>query len=226
MKNYQENIVPATNQNSENVFLYPNPKSKIKVLFVGNSITKHAPKPEIGWTNDCGMAASSLDNDYVHLVVKKIKEKYDENLSFGIAQVAEYERNFTTMSPAELYQSARNFNADIIITFFGANVSKDYDTAVNPVKTFGKAYEEMCDYLSNGSAKVYHGMGFYVREKLDKEKLEVAKARGEVYMDISDIRKRDDSHGLFNHPGDLGMAMIADRFFSYVEKAVQELTEK
>ena len=26
-----------------------------KVLFLGNSITRHAPKPEIGWTSDGGM---------------------------------------------------------------------------------------------------------------------------------------------------------------------------
>ena len=28
-----------------------------KILFVGNSITKHAPKADINWLNDCGMAA-------------------------------------------------------------------------------------------------------------------------------------------------------------------------
>jgi hypothetical protein len=226
MKNYQENIVPAVNQNAENVFLYENPNSKIKVLFVGNSITRHAPKPDIGWYNDCGMAASSLENDYVHLIVKKIKEKYDENLSFAIAQVSAFERDFATMEPSELYQSAKDFNADIVITFFGANVSHEYDKTANPVKTFASAYANMCDYLSNGRAKVYHGMGFYIRDRLDEEKSSVAKSRGEVFMDISDIRARDDSHGLFNHPGDLGMAMIADRFFSYVEKGVLEILKK
>ena len=140
--------------------------------------------------------------------------------------MANFERQFDTINPSELYESAKNFNADIIITFFGANVSKDYDGMENPLKTFGKAYEELCDYLSNGRAKVYHGMGFYIRERLDNEKQTVAKNRGEVFMDISDIRDRDDSHGLFNHPGDLGMKMIADRFFSYVEKGIDEFLNK
>ena len=226
MLDYQENVVPSTNQNEKNVFLYENSKSKIKILFAGNSITKHAPKVEIGWYNDCGMAASSVENDYVHLIVKKIKKNYDENLSFAIAQMADYERQFQTMSPAELYKPAKDFNADIIITFFGANVSKEYDAMANPKVTFGKAYNEMCDYLSNGRAKVYHGMGFYIRDRLDEEKATVAKNRGEVFMDISDIRSRDDSHGLFNHPGDVGMAMIADRFFSYVKNGVEEFLNK
>jgi hypothetical protein len=225
MKNFQENIVPSVNQNSKNVFLFPNEKCKIKILFAGNSITKHEPKPEIGWVNDCGMAASSIENDYVHLIVKKIKEHYDENVSYAIAQVADFERQFYTMNPATLYKQAKDFCADIVITFFGANVSKDYDGLANPTKTFGKAYEEFCDYVSNG-AKVYHGMGFYIRNRLDNEKSEVAKKRGEVFMDISEIRDRADSHGLFNHPGDLGMSMIADKFFSYIENDVKKICNK
>ena len=32
-----------------------------KVLFLGNSITLHAPKPDIGWTGNWGMAVSAED---------------------------------------------------------------------------------------------------------------------------------------------------------------------
>ena len=72
MQNFQENIVPSLGQNSQDVFIYNNQNSKLRILFVGNSITKHAPKPSIGWNRDCGMAASSIEHDYVHLIVKKI----------------------------------------------------------------------------------------------------------------------------------------------------------
>ena len=44
MKDLQKNIVPAENQNIGDYF----PRgggNGIRVLFVGNSITKHAPKP-------------------------------------------------------------------------------------------------------------------------------------------------------------------------------------
>ena len=47
MKNLQENIVPAENQNSDFYFTVSEGEG-LKVLFVGNSITKHEPRPETG----------------------------------------------------------------------------------------------------------------------------------------------------------------------------------
>lgn len=227
MKDFQENIVPALGQNSANVFLYNNEKSKIKILFVGNSIAKHAPKPSIGWDRDCGMAASSADCDFVHLIVKKIMEKYDENVSYGIAQAAQYERGFFDKTPDEDYGEAREFSADIILMFFGANVSRDYDSMENPKKTFTEAYEDMRRYLSReGEARVFHSMGFYIRERLDEEKRAVAEKYGETFIDISDIRNREDAHGMFNHPGDLGMQLLADRFFEHMEADIAEICRK
>ena len=223
MKDFQENIVPALAQNSENVFIYNNENSKLKILFVGNSITKHAPKPSIGWTNDCGMAASSLERDYVHIIIKRIMEQYDKNVSFAIAQVAEYERTFFNCEPECSYKEIKDFDADIIITFYGANVTKDYDTMANPPKTFAKAYEDMRNYLVGSNTSVYHSMGFYIRPVLDAEKLSVAKKYGEPFIDISDIRSLPETHGLFNHPNDLGMQMIADRFFEAIEKDLKRI---
>ena len=226
MIDYQENIVPALGQNSANVFLYKNSNSKIRILFVGNSIAKHAPKPSIGWNRDCGMAASSADCDYVHLIVKMIMEKYDKNVSYGIAQAAQYARTFTEKGPECDYSAARDFGADLILMFFGANVPKTYDSEENPIKAFGQAYEDMRNYLTDGrDVPVFHSQGFYVRERLDAEKLEVARKYGDVFINIEDIRSLPESHGLFNHPGDDGMRMLAERFFSVIESAVKDICE-
>lgn len=224
MNKYQENIISSVNQNEKDEFLYRQEGSKIKVLFVGNSITLHGKLPEKGWDQDCGMAASCVEKDYVHLVVSKIKEKYDPNVTFGILQVANYERRFLEVTPDQLYSSRDDLEADIIIMFFGANVPKDYYTMENPAKTFGQAYEDLRNYLDRGEKNtIYHSMGFYIREGLDEAKRAVAEKYGEDFIDISDIRERDDTHGRFNHPGDVGMQAIADRFWEHIEPRIKEL---
>ena len=225
MQDFQANIVPATQQNSANVFVYNNENSKIKILFAGNSITKHGKKPSIGWDRDCGMAASSEECDYVHLILKKIMEKYDANVSYAIAQVAQYERTFLECGPECEYEAARDFGANIIIMFYGANVSKDYDKMQVPPKTFAKAHNDLRNYLASDETAVFHATGFYIRPVLDTEKLAVANMHGDKYIDISDIRALPETHGMFNHPNDLGMQMIADRFFEAIEDDVCRICE-
>lgn len=224
-RDLQENIVPAENQNARDYFSYGGGKG-IKVLFVGNSITKHAPKPQIGWVNDCGMAASGLDKDYVHLTVEKIK-KYDSEMSFSILQVANFERNFETMNIYEEYKYAIDYKADIIIMFFGANVSKEYDKQENPAVKFGERYEQLRNALnSHGKARVFHSEGFYIRPVLNDEKRAAAERLGDTYIELGDIVTREDTHGKFNHPGDKGMQEISDKFFKTIEPTLKDLTGK
>ena len=64
----QANPVPAIGQNAKDQKVFDPAKKGPRVLFVGNSITLHGPRPQIGWTNNWGMAASARDKDYVHLL--------------------------------------------------------------------------------------------------------------------------------------------------------------
>ena len=223
MNDFQKNIVPSFNQNAAHY--YPHYNSGIRVLFVGNSTSKHMPKPSIGWDNDCGMAASSIDKDYVHLIVEKVK-KYDPFVSFSIFQVASFEREFDTMDIKDFCKYAAEFKADIIVMFFGANVNKEYDKMENPPMTFGSAYETMRNELAtNENCKIFHSQGFYIREKLNAEKKAVAEKYGDTYMSIDEIIATPLSRGRFNHPGDEGMQMIADRFWEFIEPEVKKLCE-
>ena len=225
MKDLQENIVPAENQNTGDYFPQGGGDG-IRVLFVGNSITKHAPKPSIGWTNDCGMAASCLEKDYVHLTAAKIKE-LDPDMSFAILQVANFERQFPTKDIYADYKAAIDYKADIIIMFFGANVSKDYDKEENPEVKFGDKYEELRNALnSHGTAKVFHSQGFYIRPVLNAEKKAAAERLGDTYIELGDIVTREDTHGRYNHPGDKGMQEIAELFFETIKPTVNELLNK
>ena len=209
----QENIVPASNQNKGSFFPRDEATGNgLKILFVGNSITKHAPKADIGWFGDWGMAATSLENDYVHQTMSKIRRVRPES-GFAILQVAEYERNFYKLRPSEVYAVAREYRPDVVIMFFGANVSQEYDKTENPPRTFGDAYEELRNWIDSGETLFIHSQGFYIRPVLDNEKKAVAEKHGDIFVDIEDIRNREDTHGKFNHPNDLGMELIAERFY-------------
>jgi hypothetical protein len=120
-------------------------------------------------------------------VLAKIRE-YDPNVAYCIAQVASFERGFFEETADLNYAEAAAFKPDIVIMFYGANVSRDYDTMENPPRTFGDSFEEMRNLLSNdGKAKVYISEGFYIRPVLDAEKKAVAEKYGDTFIeDISD----------------------------------------
>ena len=46
-----------------------------KILFVGNSITRHGILQELNWNCEAGMAASAEENDYVHQTGKLISNE-------------------------------------------------------------------------------------------------------------------------------------------------------
>ena len=223
MDKFSENVVPSSNQNNGRFFRFGSEKG-IKILFAGNSVTKHAPKPEIGWEKDCGMAASSIENDYVHLFMDKVY-KLDSQASFMIAQVADFESQCTWRPEIiDAYREAENYDADIVIMFFGANVPLSYDTNENPKKTFGEAVEELRNILSNnGKSTVFISQGFFGRKKLDAEKKAVAEKYGDTYISLEHIVHRDETHGIFNHPSDCGMKEIAETFFESVEPEIKRL---
>ena len=217
MKDFQENIISAVNQNDKHFFTYGN--GEFKVMFVGNSITKHRPVSE-NWNRDCGMWASSPEKDYVHQFIKMMTDETGKNVSYSIVTAADFERQFDTVSPEELYFDAREYNPDVMIMFFGANVPKEYDEAVNPKVKFGDAYEKLRNYLKGDNTLIFHSQGFYIRPVLDAEKEAVAKKYGDAFINIENIRNRAETHGLCNHPNDLGMKEIADEFWKAIKPKI------
>lgn len=220
MNDFQENIVSSKNQNTYDYYAFDKGEG-IRVLYVGNSITKHAPSAKLGWENDCGMAASSIEKDYLHLVQAKIKEIHP-NAAFSILQISNYEREFYDRKPEDYYAAAKEFKPDLIIMFFGANVSKEYEATENPPKTFGKAYEDLRNFLVDGrDVFVLHSQGFFIHPVRDAEKEAVAKKYNEVFVNLEDMRKLRETHGRFNHPNDYGMQVIADRFWDAIKDYIE-----
>ena len=223
VEKYQQNVVPAVRQVRRVMETFgadPVGASR-RVAFVGNSITRHAPKPSIGWTNDCGMAASSVDKDYVHVCAAELERDVPGGAYCLMNVAGLLERSFMKpeWSPEKNFAGLKAFKPDVVVFFFGANVPKTYD--VDPstaARKFGEAVESLARYLDTGHTRFLISEGFYIRPALDAEKKAAAERLGATFVTMDDIRQRDDAHGRFNHPSDTGMRLIAERFASVIRR--------
>ena len=221
MNQIEKNTVSSKAQVADNI-LFENQAGKgRRILFVGNSITRHAVKASIGWLNDWGMAASAKEKDYVHLIIKAV-QKEDPDATFCICQAALWERGYENGESVFFeWGVAREFNADIIIVRLIENCPiEGFDKNL-----FKREYMKMIQYLNpEGKAQIVLTSSFWKREGDDAIE-EVAAENGMEFVYLGDLGERADmrADGLFehagvaHHPGDLGMLAIADRILQRLE---------
>ena len=138
---------------------------KINVLFLGNSITRHEPKSEIGWENDWGMAASKRENDYVHVTIKRLEERLGK-VNYCIANCGEWELHYWEDEKIQNWSQARDFYADIVIVRLGENIWNARDKfAQHPLAPH---YAKMIEYFCvNPNAKVLVSGVFWQNDEIE-----------------------------------------------------------
>lgn len=219
MDQIKKNTVSAKGQLKQNDYVtFENKEgSGVRVMFVGNSITRHGVLPEIGWYGDYGMAASSIEKDYVHIVMNYIR-KDDPDAAFCICQCAEWERQYKQGDTVlDEFCDARDFGADIIIVRLVENCPiEEFDKDI-----FKLQYDKLIFYLnSKDDAKIIVTTGFW-RHIADEQIREYAKEQGYPLVELSDLGDENEMKalGLFahsgvaNHPSDKGMQAMADRIW-------------
>ncbi len=223
MEQLQKNTVSGKNQLKASqyvTYLHPDAKGA-RIVFAGNSITRHGVKEDIGWFWDFGMAASSVEKDYVHLVTAALREKSD--VCACVAQVASWETDFKNGAAVleKNFEAVRDFDADILIM----RCVENCHIAEEDLDTFKKEYEKLIDFLNpNGRAKVILTTSFW-KHPGDPMIEEAAAERGYPLVKLGDLGENDEMKaiGLFehggvaNHPGDKGMAEIARRILEKIE---------
>lgn len=215
----EKNNVSAKNQlkNLEPVVFENVNGSGKRIMFVGNSITLHRESASIGWYNECGMAASCKENDYVHILMDKIN-KLSPDSQFCICQVAKWESEYKTGEEKHcLYEKAQDFEADIIIMRFVENCpKKDFDPEV-----FKNSMDKLLNFLNKTQkAKIVMTTGFW-KHPGDIVIREYAKENNLPLAELGDLGELDEMkalglyehRGVANHPGDLGMKNMAERIF-------------
>ena len=202
----------------------------VRILFVGNSITLHGVRPEVGWYTVWGMAASSAERDYVHVTERAVLAEAPD-AAFHICQVAAWERAFregAALYPQ--YAAAREFGADIIIVRCIENCShKDFDDG-----DFKRALGELIDYLDKDKkASLIVTTSFWPHPG-DGALREFATERHAPCIELGDLGTDDkmkaiglfEHRGVANHPGDLGMQQIAERILAPLLPLVREKSKK
>jgi alpha-galactosidase len=189
-----------------------------KVLFLGNSITKHSPKADIGWTGNWGMAASAEAKDYVHVFTASLAQKQGSTPEILVKNIADFERAHQGYDFAAKLKEAIDFQADLIVLAIGENVP-----ALKTTEEKTKLQEAVTKLLTTlkGDRKpvILVRSCFWANAAKDEALRGACDAVSGIYVDLSDLSgdkslygraEREFKHaGVANHPGDKGMAAIA-----------------
>jgi lysophospholipase L1-like esterase len=226
MDRIKENTVPADSQMRRNDRrkIFGKDTAKTKILILGNSITWHEYKEEIGWLGDWGMAASSKNNDYVHLLCDKLgalKEPYGE-VQVMIRQASAWELGYKREDVLNDFIVEKEFNADVVIFRLGENIRKDVDA-----KILYKKIKELLEFLCpNGKAVLT--TGFWKNAVVDDCIKEYAQKENAILVDLNPLG-RDESnmaigkfshHGVEIHPGDKGMEEIFKAIYATLKEII------
>lgn len=217
------NDVPATNQiaDSDCVKFDVRADADLKILFLGNSITRHGVKLDIGWHGDYGMAASCAQNDYVHRLIGML-ERDGKKPSYCVCNMSEWESSWNDGLFDLKYRAARDFEADVGIVRLGENAG-----LLNRAAEFMPHYEKLIDYFAARARMVVITDLFWEYEPFDAAVRALAEQRGYAFAQLHDLGNLDEMKavgkfehaGVAAHPGDKGMNEIAERIYKAIKAA-------
>lgn len=202
-----------------------------KVLYLGNSITLHGPAPAIGWTGNWGMAASTEDKDYVHLLTAELAKATGRKPEIKVRNIADFERGFTDLDIEKTYKEELDFHADIVILAIGENVPELTDDDLKG--KYALAYQQLLATLRrHGSPTIFVRSCFWPNPAKDEIMKKAAAGARMSFVDIAKLggeeknfarSERQIEHaGVAGHPGDAGMRAIADALFAAIVEQGKE----
>ncbi|QDU52926.1 SGNH/GDSL hydrolase family protein [Gimesia panareensis] len=203
------------------------PENFKRVLFLGNSITLHAPAPKIGWKGNWGMAASCAEKDYVHLVTQALTKSQGQPPKTLVKNIAAFERNYASYNLNESLKDAFSFKPDLVIVAIGENVPQlksDEEKA-----SFKASVDELLKLVqSESQPTIIVRSSFWPNPAKDSALKAACQQAGGTFVDISALSKNEANYarserkfehaGVAAHPGDRGMQAIADAIVKSLPK--------
>jgi hypothetical protein len=189
-----------------------------RIVIVGNSITRHPPRAEVGWVNDWGMAATARDSDFVHILTRRFQQE-TPTAQVKFQNIAEWERNYWKYDLSRL-DTVKQFKPDLVIVRLGENINGDSMAIHGLDKQFPRLLHE----LAGSATHVVVVSSFWsdlpatpVLKKLAEQEHEQY-----IYLDGLDKVPGDKATGQFkdggvaNHPSNKGMRAIANTIWQHI----------
>ncbi len=221
-------------------------KDQIYYLTIGNSITKH-PVTDFWW-QESGMASSVPEKDYFHVFTEKLKDHYDVVESDAVFlrewELVPWERDETLLKLDPYLDKHPDFiTVQLSENAWGTGISDNSAEAEVDTQVYNELYadykkmidhiREKCpeadialidDYWSTEKTDLKkrladeYGIGFISLEEIHLNHEKYDAGMGTVVIGSGGEEHVIDSEGTAMHPGDVGMAYIADKLEEYICK--------
>ncbi len=188
------------------------------VVILGNSITYSPPSTSLNWTSNWGMAATTADNDFVHLLTTRFRQ-INSKCIVQAKNIASFETNYDTYDFDAELKLYRDSKPDLLILRIGENVSASFDSV-----EFAKRYQALIVYIktNNPNLRILAVGSFwpdhsYIDEIMNRYTPFISLAvlgadRSNYSYDRTDLVA-----AVQQHPGDKGMKAIADMIWGKVQ---------
>lgn len=197
----------------------------LKVVCLGNSITKHPYKPEVEWYADWGMAASKEEFDYCHVLQRRLR-KYCSYASVTPLNIYQFEVNPTCNLDSLLGDCL--VKANVVVIRLGENVQN--------ITLFSENIQRLVDKCLTYTPNVIITGNFWMNSQKEKilinaaydnhlrfvplswiaELREVYPKKGDTIYSIEGKPYTLASDFVLMHPNDEGMENIADAIFNAI----------
>ncbi len=191
----------------------------VEFAFIGNSITLHGPSRDIGWINNNGMAASCLENDYCHILLRKLNVNICNTF---IGNFSELERSdcLNEKFPDEL-RILFEKKPNVTIIQLGDNVQDDVQ-----LQFFYNNLIQLALSARMSSKRVFFISTWWESPGKDVLIKKVSDSINATYIHIGDLFKSPsnldnkykeyDHIGVNNHPRNWAMAEISRRLLCHL----------
>ena len=189
----------------------------LRVAVIGNSISWSPPQPPFNWAKSNGMAATSLQTDYAHVLCEGLAERRHQSVALMVVQAWPIENavNATQPVPGEYAETVNRFAPDVLVTQFSDNVSPA------SAETLTSAHGAFLDSVKWKQALVCISVWYESHASLNAGMRSNCAAHGGTFVEIGDIYTAPDMRGSSfdgemntgagTHPNDLGHFEIARR---------------